>query len=585
MTSQSHPKGLYLLFSTEMWERFSYYGMRAIFTLFLIGAMCYDKETASEMYGNYTGLVYLTPLIGGYIADNYWGNKRSIIVGGTLMALGQYFLFLCASHLGEGMLTHTLLILGLGLLVLGNGFFKPNISSMVGTLYPDNDPRKDSAYTIFYMGINFGAFFSPLVCGFFGVTGDPADFKYGFLAACVGMIIGVVSFLLGKDKYLVTPEGEEIGGLPQTANSKLQIDTQESNLMLDSHNDNMSSANIHADKSKIGLFVLLEVVVFGLLYRLFDGDYIGALIYSLSCVVPVYIITDKTLVKEERRNILVIYILAFFVVFFWAAFEQAGASLTYFAEEQTDRILPKFFDFNLSLTNKVVSVVLFTVFAVGLTYLIGKKIKNSFDLPTYLSVIIFAVTISFIFFSSGDEVNTSYFGSLNPIFIIILAPVMSSMWMMLESKNIHIASPTKQAIGLALLSLGYFFIAYGVDDVPVGEKVSMMWITTLYLVLSVGELSLSPIGLSMVNKLSPARFASLLMSVWLLSSATANKFAGVLSALYPEANADGIVVAKSFMGYEIENLHDFFMVFAVMSGVASVLLFLICRWINKNVKC
>lgn len=584
MTSQSHPKGLYLLFSTEMWERFSYYGMRAIFTLFLIGAMCYDKETASEMYGNYTGLVYLTPLIGGYIADNYWGNKRSIIVGGSLMALGQFFLFLCASFLGQGMLTHSLLIVGLGLLVLGNGFFKPNISSMVGTLYPDNDPRKDSAYTIFYMGINFGAFFSPLVCGFFGVTGNPEDFRYGFLAACVGMIIGVVSFWLGKERYLVTPDGEEIGGVPHIAVSTSMSESPETTLMLDSHEDT-SSAHIYTDKSKIGLFVLLEVAVFGLLYWLFDGDYIGALIYSLSCVVPVYIITDKTLVKEERRNILVIYILAFFVVFFWAAFEQAGASLTYFAEEQTDRILPKFFDFNLSLTSKVVSIVLFTALAVCLTYLIGKKIKNSFDLPTYLSVIIFAVTISFIFFSSGDEVNTSYFGSLNPIFIIILAPVMSSMWMTLESKNIHIASPTKQAIGLALLSFGYFFIAYGVDDVPVGEKVSMMWITTLYLVLSVGELSLSPIGLSMVNKLSPARFASLLMSVWLLSSATANKFAGVLSALYPEANADGIVEAKSFMGYEIANLHDFFMVFAVMSGVASVMLFLICRWINKNVKC
>ncbi len=584
MTNEGHPKGLYLLFSTEMWERFSYYGMRAIFTLFLIGAMSYDKEAASEMYGNYTGLVYLTPLIGGYIADNYWGNKRSIIVGGTLMALGQFFLFLCASFLGQGMLTHSLLIVGLGLLVLGNGFFKPNISSMVGTLYPDNDPRKDSAYTIFYMGINFGAFFSPLVCGFFGVTGDPADFKYGFLAACVGMIIGVVSFWLGKDKYLVTPEGDEIGGVPQISDPTVMLDSPNLTLMLGSHEDKPSSSHVH-DKSKIGLFVLLEVVVFGLLYWLFDGDYIGALIYSLSCVVPVYIITDKTLVKEERRNILVIYILAFFVVFFWAAFEQAGASLTYFAEEQTDRILPKFFDLNFTLTNKIISVVLFTVFAVGLTYLIGKKFNKNFDLPTYLSVIIFGVTISFIFFSSGEEVNTSYFGSLNPIFIIILAPVMSSMWMTLEEKNVHIASPTKQAIGLALLSFGYFFIAYGVDDVPVGEKVSMMWITTLYLVLSVGELSLSPIGLSMVNKLSPTRFASLLMSVWLLSSATANKFAGVLSALYPEANADGIVVAKSFMGYEIANLHDFFMVFAVMSGVASVLLFMICRWINKNVKC
>ncbi len=571
MTKEGHPRGLYLLFSTEMWERFSYYGMRAIFTLFLIGAMSYDKEAASEMYGNYTGLVYLTPLIGGYIADNYWGNKRSIIVGGTLMALGQFFLFLCASFLGQGILTHTLLILGLGLLVLGNGFFKPNISSMVGTLYPDNDPRKDSAYTIFYMGINFGAFFSPLVCGFFGVTGDPADFKYGFLAACVGMIIGVVSFLFGKDKYLVTPEGEEIGGVPRIA---------ESTLMLESQVDETSSS-----KSKIGFFVLLEVFVFGLLYWLFDGDYIGALIYSLSCVVPVYIITDKTLVKEEKRNILVIYILAFFVVFFWAAFEQAGASLTYFAEEQTDRFLPNFFDLDLTLTSKVISIVTFTALSVGLTKFVGIRLNKSFDLPTYLSVIIFAVTISFIFFSSGEEVNTSYFGSLNPIFIIVLAPVMSSLWMTLEGKNIHIASPTKQAIGLALLSFGYFFIAYGVDDVPVGEKVSMMWITTLYLVLSIGELSLSPIGLSMVNKLSPARFASLLMSVWLLSSATANKFAGVLSALYPEANAEGIVVAKSFCGYEIANLHDFFMVFAIMSGLASILLFLICRWINKNVKC
>lgn len=576
MTKEGHPRGLYLLFSTEMWERFSYYGMRAIFTLFLIGAMSYDKEAASEMYGNYTGLVYLTPLIGGYIADNYWGNKRSIIVGGTLMALGQFLLFLCASFLGHGMLTHSLLIGGLGLLVLGNGFFKPNISSMVGTLYPDNDPRKDSAYTIFYMGINFGAFFSPLVCGFFGVTGDPADFKYGFLAACVGMIIGVVSFLLGKDKYLVTPEGEEIGGVPCIS---------ESTMMLESHVDETSSSQIHTDKSKIGLFVLLEVLVFGLLYWLFDGDYIGALIYSLSCVVPVYIITDKTLVKEEKRNILVIYILAFFVVFFWAAFEQAGASLTYFAEEQTDRFLPNFFDLDLTLTSKVISIVIFTALSVGLTKLVGIRLNKSFDLPTYLSVIIFAVTISFIFFSSGEEVNTSYFGSLNPIFIIVLAPVMSSLWMTLEGKNVHIASPTKQAIGLALLSFGYFFIAYGVDDVPVGEKVSMMWITTLYLVLSIGELSLSPIGLSMVNKLSPARFASLLMSVWLLSSATANKFAGVLSALYPEANADGIVVSKSFCGYEIANLHDFFMVFAIMSGVASILLFLICRWINKNVKC
>jgi len=571
MATESHPRGLYLLFSTEMWERFSYYGMRAIFTLFLIGAMCYDKEAASQMYGNYTGLVYLTPLIGGYVADNFWGNKRSIIVGGILMALGQFFLFLCASFLGQGMFTQTLLIIGLGLLVLGNGFFKPNISSMVGTLYPDNDPRKDSAYTIFYMGINFGAFFSPLVCGFFGVTGDPADFKWGFLAACVGMIIGVVSFWIGKDKYLVTPEGAEIGGVPK---EKVEVSIFDE-----------TSSQKNVIKPKLILFLVSELILFGSLVELFEGDYIGALIYSLSVIVPVYIFVDDSLTKDEKRNILVIFILAFFVIFFWAAFEQAGASLTYFAEEQTDRMLPQFFNLSLGLTGKIIAVSLFTAVAVGATYLIGKRRGEGFALPTYLSVIILAVTVAFIFFSSGEEINTSYFGSLNPIFIIVLAPVMSAMWMTLEGKNVHIASPTKQAIGLALLSLGYFFIAFGVNNVPVGQKVSMMWITTLYLVLSVGELSLSPIGLSMVNKLSPARFASLLMSVWLLSSATANKFAGVLSALYPEPNSDGYIVAKSFLGYQIANLHDFFMVFALMSGAASFLLFLFCIWINNNVKC
>ena len=191
----SHPKGLYVLFVTEMWERFSYYGMRAIFVLFLTKALLYDKAFGSEIYGSYTGLVYLTPLIGGYVADRYWGNRRSIVFGGILMAIGQFFMFMSGSFFEELELARVLMMVGLTSLIIGNGFFKPNISTMVGQLYPEGDKRIDSAFTIFYMGINLGAFFAPLVCGFLGDTGNPADFKWGFLAAGVGMICSLILFL------------------------------------------------------------------------------------------------------------------------------------------------------------------------------------------------------------------------------------------------------------------------------------------------------------------------------------------------------------------------------------------------------
>ncbi|MBO5863811.1 MAG: MFS transporter, partial [Paludibacteraceae bacterium] len=210
MNKTNHPRGLYLLFATEMWERFSYYGMRALFVLYLTKALLMNKEAASNLYGNYTGLVYLSPLIGGYLADRYLGNRKSIISGGVLMAMGQFSLFLSASNLNNFQLANILMLIGLGLLIIGNGFFKPNISTMVGELYEQNDKRKDSAYTIFYMGINLGAFFSPLVCGSFGETEDPSDFKWGFLAAFAGMVIGTLIFILFKDKYLISPEGKEL---------------------------------------------------------------------------------------------------------------------------------------------------------------------------------------------------------------------------------------------------------------------------------------------------------------------------------------------------------------------------------------
>lgn len=514
--TKGHPKGLYLLFVTEMWERFSYYGMRALFMLYITKALLFDKEFASQIYGSFTGLVYLTPLLGGYIADRYWGNRRSIFWGGILMAIGQFLLFFSAVNYQNIELSKILMFSGLGTLILGNGFFKPNISTLVGDLYAPTDSRKDSAYTIFYMGINLGAFVAPLWCGFVGDTGNPGDFKWGFLSAGIGMLVSVVVFELLKNKYLVTPEGVHLGMKPgvkvMRPDEKKEIDV----------NLKSASAKKRILFSVLGLISLLFLFSvnfdsFNSNAGLFEGtDWIGSVIFAISIIMPIFIITDGSLTKPERSRIFVIYIIAFFVIFFWAAFEQAGASLTFFADEQTDR----------------------TIF--------------------------------------GWEMPASAFQSFNAIFVVTMAPIFALIWQFLGKRGMEPNSPAKQSIGLFLLAVGYLVIAFGVRGVDPSVKVSMLWITSLYFLHTLGELCLSPIGLSMVNKLAPARFASLLMGVWFLSTAAANKFAGTLSSLYPEVGNP-----KSFIGFEVATLFDFFMVFVIMSGVASVILFILSSKLEK----
>jgi POT family proton-dependent oligopeptide transporter len=460
-TPKGHPKGLYVLFITEMWERFSYYGMRALFVLYMTKALLFDKAFGSEIYGSYTGLVYLTPLLGGYMADRYWGNRKSIIVGGILMAVGQFFMFLSGSFYQEVGFASTMMYVGLGFLIFGNGFFKPNISTMVGQLYPAGDKRVDSAFTIFYMGINLGAFIAPLLCGFLGDTGNPADFRWGFLAACVGMVLSLILFIWLKNKYIVTPEGVQIGLAPNKARETVDLDTPEE-----------ISATYSAKTGLIwgAIFLgLLAAFRFGM-----EMDWIGCFIFSLTIAAPGFIISDPSLSKTERNRIWVIYIVAFFVIFFWSAFEQAGASLTYFAEEQTNRSL------------------------------------------------------------LGKTVPASYFQSINAVAIVIFAPLFVWLWSSLGKRNMEPSSPYKQAAGLFLLAIGYLVIAFGVKGVEPGVKVSMLWLVSLYTIHTFGELCLSPIGLSMVNKLAPVKLASLLMGVWFLSTSAANKFAGTLSSFYPE---------------------------------------------------
>lgn len=502
-SNSGHPKGLYLLFFTEMWERFSYYGMRAILMLYMTKALLYDKNFASGIYGNYTGLVYLTPLIGGYISDRYWGNRRSIIVGGFVMAIGQFLLFLSASLREVNWQTAgVLFFLGLLALVIGNGFFKPNISTMVNSLYPPNDKRIDAAFSIFYMGINLGAFFSPLVCG---TLAEKFDYKWGFLAACIGMLIGLVLFILFKDKYIVTSTGEPIGGKPSHKTDEII--------------DKNPNAPKEFDIRRVLLWVIIYVAMLFLFYFIVPftrNNFVSTIIFGTSIPAAGFIITDPTLTKVEKSRITVIYIIAFFVIFFWAAFEQAGASLTLFADRQTDRVI------------------------------------------------------------FGWEMPASYFQSINPLAIIIFAPLFAVLWTKLGQRNLEPPSPLKQAIGLFLLSMGYLVIAFGVKGVTADQKVSMFWLFSMYILHTLGELCLSPIGLSMVAKLAPARLASLLMGIWFMSTAMANDFAGMLSKLYPVQNPEtGIVESTHFLGFEISSAYQFFMVFVVMSGIASILLFIL----------
>jgi len=430
LNNKKHPPGLYLLFLTEMWERFSYYGMRAILILYLTtelvsGGLGIDSSVALSIYGFYTGAVYFTPIIGGWLADRYLGHRLSITIGGTLMALGNIALF---AHQSK-----TALFIGLGLMIIGNGFFKPNISTLLGDLYKGNESRRDAGFTIFYMGINLGAFFAPLLIGFlsedlFASTANGVmhyGFRYGFLASAIGMIIGQVLFNALANKYL-----GDIGKRPAVA----QV------------------ANGTGAKDK------------------------------------------QPLTKAEKQRTMVILIITCFVVFFWAGFEQAGSSLTLYTKDFVDR----------------------EVF--------------------------------------GWTVPISWFQSLNPLFIVLLAPAISALWIKLaNSKRGDLPVPAKMGMGMITLGLGYIVLLFAVfqtgnDAATMAQKANMMFIIVTYMMHTLGELFLSPVGLSFVSRVAPVKLASLLMGVWLASSGVANILAGQLAA-----------VTQS-LGY--------FEVFAVIGGLA-----------------
>ena len=407
--NRKHPRGLYLLFTVEMWERFNYYGMRAILALFMTSAVIgFSKSLSSQIYGWFTAFVYLTPLLGGFLADRYIGKRRSVTIGAVVMATGQFTL---ASY--DIIPAKIALFLGLTLIIIGNGFFKPNISSIVGELYEPNDDRRDRAFTIFYMGINLGALIAPFVCGFLG---QGIAWKYGFMAAGVGMILGLITYLSMQNRFLgktgLYPIGYKSGEAAFGEGEKFSAPTQET-----------------------------------------------------------------PLTKEDKDKIKAIFTFTFFAVFFFAFFEQAGTSLTFFADEATR--LPEI---------------------------------NLFGLTTI-------------------QVRSSFFQSINPLFVLILAPAFSYLWRKLGRREPSI--PAKFGWGLMLQGIAFAVIAVGASVyISGGKPVSMMWLVMLYFFCTTGELCLSPIGLSMVTKLAPAKFMSLLMGVWLMSSFFGNLLAGLLASFY-----------------------------------------------------
>jgi len=504
-TVLGHPSGLFVLFFTEMWERFSYYGMRALLVLFLVSTLLdggweWQRADALILYGWYTGLVYITPIIGGFIADKFMGYRKAIILGAFIMTLGH------ASMALEG-ITSIFFYAGLTFLIIGNGFFKPNISSMVGQLYKTQGKEKDAGYTIFYMGINAGAFLGILLCGYIG---ENVNWHYGFGLAGIFMFFGMLQFHFSQKIF-----------------------------------------------GKIGLTPIKS------------GDFDDVIEDSVEQIGEDIeeAIEEAESSKVVRDRMIVIGIFSLFVVFFWWAFEQAGGSMTVFAADYTDRSLEGGAATTFKIVNTIITVVPMLVITWVLVMLF-KQTYSKYSLANIILgtsfVIVWGIVIWMLnreFQSDTTEVPASWFSVLNSLFIILFAPLFSKVW---QSK-FNPSGPVKFAIGLFLEGLGFAVLAYGAAGIPDGAKtasVSLIFLVIAYFLHTMGELCVSPVGLSYVSKLAPIKFVSLMFGIWF----TANFFANLLGG-FTGSYIDPIS--------EEYGLSTFFLIFTVIPMVAAVIMLLL----------
>ena len=498
-----HPSGLFILFFTEMWERFSYYGMRALLVLFLTSAILdggwgWSREDALGLYGTYTMLVYFSPILGGLIADKFMGYRNAVALGALVMTLG---------HAAMALDTPMSLYIGIGLLVAGNGLFKPNISSIINGVYKNAQEKKDGAFTIFYMGVNAGAFLGIMLCGYIGET---YGWHLGFGLAGVFMFFGMLQFWFSQGIF-----------------GKVGLSPSKTLDLADAVQGDVSSA----DKDE---------------------------------VVPSNV---------QRDRYIVVGVLAFFTVFFWAAFEQAGGSMTIFASDYTNRLLEGDAATLFRVGNTLLTVIPLAI----ITYVLYLLFKVTFDKYPLANVslgisfvIIWALVIYMLkeqFSQESTEIPASWFGILNSFFIIAFAPLFSKIW---ESK-FNPSGPIKFAFGLILLGLGFAVLAFGSNSIPQGAQtasVSIIWLILAYLLHTLGELCLSPVGLSYVSKLVPGAKIGLMFGLWYIAIGMGNKAAGSMGGMIDS------ITAEYSMSY-------FFMIFTIVPIAAGLVLMLLNPVLKK----
>ncbi|WP_271392552.1 peptide MFS transporter [Aequorivita sinensis] len=560
-TVLGHPVGLFILFFTEMWERFSFYGMRILLILFLTAPLMSDnpgwdwpREHALSLIGTYASLLYLTPIIGGWIADKFTGYRIAVVIGCIVMTLG---------HAAMALETTASFYLGLALLVIGTGFFKPNITSIISEMYKTRESKKDGAYTIFYMGVNAGAFFGMMLCGYLA---ENYGWSYGFGLAGIFMFLGMLQFILAHKIF------GKVGARP-SKKKDIVLNVEEGADKEEVEEEVEAAIKLNPFTTFDYVLIVLSSIG-GLLYLFNDpldtiyskslvpfevGGMSGTNVVVLAALAMFLVLLITRIARYlpiVRDRLIAVTIFALFTVFFFAFFEQSLGSMTLFASDYTDRNL----EGNAAIIFKIIDGLLTTIPLIIITYVIVLIFKKTFTkigasniVLAIAFILVWALVLYRIYdksFSEELKVDATWFGILNSFFIITLAPLFSKWW---ESKY-NPSAAMKYGIGLVLLGLGFAILSYGASDIPPGARtasVSMIFLILAYLFHTMGELCLSPLGLSYLSKLVPARMIGFMFGVWYLAIAVGQK----------AANTMGGMIDKISEEY---SLGTFFLIFAVV---------------------
>lgn len=563
-----HPAGLFVLFFTEMWERFSFYGMRVLLINFLTMSLLSDNpgwgwsaENAAALYGTYAMLLYITPIFGGMIADRYIGYRWAVVIGSIIMTFG---------HASMALETEFSLYAGLGLLVIGTGFFKPNMTSILSEMYKNVPEKKDGAYTIFYMGVNAGAFFGMMLCGYLA---EKVGWSWGFGLAGIFMLFGTLQFWLAKPLF---------GTVGEVPSKEKRLEAEEAS---------KTSVNAEDKRNPFSLvdkILIVFTTVIGLLYAFNDplskignvnlfpftvGDIAGQNVMVLFALILFLFLVISRMARYTtvvRDRMIAVIIFAFFTIFFWMSFEQGASSLVIFARDNVDRSLEGSSLTIFNIVNSLLTIVpllIVTWVLILLAKQTWKRIPGSNIVLAICFIGVWGVALWMLYqylIADSSEITVSWFSILNSFFIITFASTVSKIW---DSKYNPPAS-VKYGLGLIIMAIGFGLLAFGSHGVAEGVKVSMVWLVLAYLFHTLGELCLSPVGLSYVSKLVPGRMIAFMFGMWYLAIAIGNKLAAIL-------------------GGQIENitreysLSTFFLIFTIVPMVAGLIVMLLNPILKK----